>query len=194
MNKCPNCGSGYILTPWVTPPRIVALNTILVLTTPSLTLQTSPLPSVPASLRIAHVTSLLGLNVLSNLAHRSGTQSLPLAPVNLVFLSLFSLRKLATSFFGLLGSNPQSSSCLSNPHQTIDKSVSSTSRCVQNSPSCHHLHGSSPVQAVPCLVPGTAFQLVSGCLPLPAVAWSQSSQCPCQTPTSCPVPHSPDKA
>lgn len=83
------------------PPRIAALNTILVLTTPALTLQPRPLPSVPASPNCPW-TSLLGLSVLSSLARRSGAQSLPLAPVSLVFLSLFFLRHWP----------PQSSVCL----------------------------------------------------------------------------------
>lgn len=66
----------------MTLPRITALNTILLLTAPSLTLQPRPLPLVPTALPVAHVTSLLGgLNIPSCSAFRSGTRSRPSPPV-----------------------------------------------------------------------------------------------------------------
>lgn len=92
---------------------------------------------------------------------------------------------LATSVFSLLGSNPPSSSCLSKPHQTMDKSVSPTSRRAQNSPPV------TTSTAAPLSKLSLAWFLgqpssQSGFLPLPAVAWSRSTQGPCRTPKSCP--------
>lgn len=160
MNECPNHGSGSVLPPWL--PRITALSTTLVLIAPALTLQCRPLPSAPGSPPVAHVTSLLGCQKLSQTPHIPGTRSPPL-PAGSLLLPTSSPSSLPQEtghpFFSLPGPNTGIILLAQTSRQCTSKSVSPACRCVQNSPSCRHLHLHScyPSRSHLLLVPVTAF-------------------------------------
>lgn len=149
--------TGSVLTPWVSPPRITTLSTIHMLTVPALTLQPGPLPLILASLPVGLCDTPAWLSKRSSLTYPNKAHGpLPSPQANLS-------QEDGRSFFSWPGSSPwRSQSSLSNHHISRGNLLARPPGVFRVHPPGSTSTAATLDQAVSCLVPVTAAQLVSG--------------------------------
>lgn len=149
-----------------------------------LLLQPGPLPGIPASLPVAHVAFLTGcLEDLSSSAYPRGTPCLlPTAPATL-FLPCLPFPSPIVHFGWTKHLDSAPSGSLKPPVNASTRPISPASKITfRIHPPVTTTTAATPVQAVSCLAPLTAFQLVAQLLTFAHCGLvSYSSQCTSKT-------------